>query len=167
MMRMVIRDASTALATFLFLLLLVMGPLLAVASVMEVGDPVGTFFARLCFLIWLGLFSRLILRCVGRIVLAAWLPRQSEMCRRVVAQLTSVEREKLLWRLGLAGGCGICTTTLPVAVGVVMLSPVALCVAVTLLGSNLLLLDWFRTSQKQWLCRSEYARRENIQPAAL
>lgn len=71
------------------------------------------------------------------------------------------------WRLAVAGACGICTTFVPVVVGVVLLSPVALCVAVTLLGANLLLLDRFRTLQKRWLCRSEYARRENIQPSAL
>jgi hypothetical protein len=103
-------------------------------------------------------------RSIGSLGSLVWLPFQSDDDRLLIGHLTFAEQRELLNRLAAVTVCMAGTTILPVVVAFLFMSPVAVCIAATLIASNLFVLDWFKKRHKKWIYSTEYARKHGITP---
>ncbi|HEV3341252.1 MAG TPA: hypothetical protein VG125_12870 [Pirellulales bacterium] len=107
-----------------------------------------------------------VLRSIGALGSLVWLPLQPAEDRMVIRHLSMVEQRELQNRLGILTLCMAGTTIAPVFVAFILISPVAVCIAATMVASNLFVLDWFKKRHKKWLYSTEYAKRQGIKPAS-
>jgi hypothetical protein len=103
-------------------------------------------------------------RSIGSLGAFAWLPFQSDDDRLLIKHLTPAEQQELLSRLAAVTTCMAVTTIAPIVVAFLSMSPVAVCIATTLIASNLFVLDWFKKRHKKWIYSTGYALKHGIKP---
>lgn len=103
-------------------------------------------------------------RAVGSLGAFVWRPFQSDDDRLLVNHLTSAEQQELLSRLAAVTTCMAVSTIVPIVVAFLSMSPVAVCIATTLIASNLFVLDWFKKRHKRWIYSTDYALKQGIKP---
>lgn len=109
-------------------------------------------------------FRGAVWRSIGTLGSLVWLPFQSGQDRRLIDHLTFGEQRELQNRLALVTVCMAATTIAPVLVALAFLSPVGVCIAATVVASNLFVHDWFKKRHKTWLYSTTYAREHDIRP---